>query len=59
LLQLDKLTALTIYASAGIWYDAFAVVSELIKISPDDVELIKSRNALLAQIGLSEIIQHE
>ena len=59
LLQLDKLTALNIYASAGIWYDAFAVVSELIKISTDDVELIKSRNALLAQIGLSEIIQHE
>ena len=55
LLQYDRVTALNIYASAGIWYDAFAAISQLIKASANDDDLIKKRNALLEQIGLLEI----
>ena len=59
LLQFDKVTTLNIYASAGIWYDAFAELSELIQISVNDVDLIRKRNALLEQIGLLEITKYE
>jgi hypothetical protein len=59
LLQFDKVTALNIYASAGIWYDAFSELSELIKISTNDIDLIDKRNALLEQIGLLEITKYE
>jgi hypothetical protein len=59
LLQFDKVTALNIYASAGIWYDAFAGLSELIDISANDADLIRKRNALLEQIGLLEITRYE
>ena len=59
LLKFDKVTALNIYASAGFWYDAFAELSVLIKMSTNDVDLINKRNALLQQIGLSEIAKYE
>ena len=57
--DLDKVVASNIYAAAGIWYDAFAEISALIEISPHDLELRKKRNALLEQIGFSEIAQYE
>ena len=59
LLQFDKVITLNIYASAGIWYDAFAELSELIKTSVDNIDLIRKRNALLEQIGLFEITKYE
>jgi hypothetical protein len=58
LLQFDKITVVNVYASAGIWYDTFAELSELIKNSANDVVLINKRNALLEQIGLLEIIEN-
>ena len=59
LLQFDKITALNVYASAGIWYDAFAILSELIRNSSGDVDLIIRRNALLEQIGLLGITKYQ
>jgi hypothetical protein len=45
----------SLYAGAGIWYDALAAISELIESSPNDAELLRHREALFAQAGLSEI----
>jgi len=44
-----------IYADAGLWYDAFAAVSELIVASPYDSILRKQRASLLRQVGLSKV----
>jgi Domain of Unknown Function (DUF928) len=44
-----------LYADAGIWYDALSAISELIESSPTDAELLRQREALLTQAGLSEI----
>jgi len=44
-----------IYASEGIWYDALAAVSEMIKASPGDQNLVAIRDSLLEQVGLQEI----
>ncbi len=57
--RLDKAIASNIYAAAGIWYDAFADISALIEISPQDTTLRKKRDALLEQVGLLEIAQYE
>ena len=57
--QFDKVTAIDIYASAGIWYDAFAELSESIKTSENDADLKIIRNALLEQIGLLDITKYE
>ena len=58
LLKFDKLTLASLYATAGIWYDAFSEISALIEISPNDLELRRIRNALLEQINLSEIAKY-
>jgi uncharacterized protein DUF928 len=42
------------YARSGIWYDAFACVTELIEVSPEDQELRRMRNELLG-IHLLEV----
>jgi hypothetical protein len=55
LAQADKETIPSIYAEAGIWYDALAAISDLIDATPDDAGLRKERSALLEQVGLSEI----
>jgi hypothetical protein len=44
----------TIYAEAGIWYDAFAAVSDLIEASPEDRRLRRVRAQLLSQVHLPE-----
>jgi Domain of Unknown Function (DUF928) len=44
-----------LYAEAGLWYDAFAAISELIEASPENADLKKQRAALMAQVGLPEI----
>lgn len=41
-----------IYAEAGIWYDALAVLSDQIEARPDDKSLRESRSDLLSQVGL-------
>jgi hypothetical protein len=42
----------SIYAEAGLWYDALAAMSELIERDPGDAQLRQRRAALVAQIGL-------
>src|SRR5882762_5567016 len=42
----------SIYAEAGLWYDALTAMSELIESAPDDAGLRRQRAALLTQIGL-------
>ncbi len=45
----------SIYAEAGIWYDAVAAISTLIDAAPGDVALQRQRASLLAQAGLPEV----
>jgi hypothetical protein len=45
-----------LYAEAGLWYDAFAEISELIDANPEKSELRMRRNALLEQVGLQNIV---
>jgi hypothetical protein len=47
----------SIYAEAGLWYDALASMSELIESAPDDAGLRRQRAALLTQIGLPLIAE--
>ncbi len=48
-----------IYAEEGIWYDAFAAVSESIDTAPSDVDLRKQRASLLEQVGLPQIARYD
>ncbi len=47
----------SIYAEAGLWYDALTAMSELIESAPDDAGLRRQRAALLTQIGLPLVDQ--
>lgn len=44
-----------LYAQSGIWYDALAVVSDLIVASPTDSTLHQQRASLLEQVGLNDL----
>jgi hypothetical protein len=44
----------SVYAEAGLWYDALAVSSELIERSPGEEGLRRQRAALLSQVGLPD-----
>ena len=57
LTKIDKETVLDIYARAGIWYDAFADLTDLIEANPNDSNLVAKQKALLEQIGLPQISQ--
>jgi len=48
-----------IYAGAGMWYDALMAVSNLINDEPTNPVFRRQRAALLEQVGLSEVAQHE
>ena len=41
-----------VYAEAGIWYDALAVLSDEIEAQPDNKSLRAARSDLLSQVGL-------
>lgn len=43
----------SIYAEAGLWYDALAAMSDLIDGAPSDAGLQQKRAALISQVGLS------
>lgn len=43
------------YAQAGIWYDAIDSLQNLIERSKDDRELLSQRDALLQQVGLTNL----
>jgi hypothetical protein len=49
----EELTS--IYAEAGLWYDALAVSSDLIERSPGEEDLRRQRAALLTQVGLPNL----
>jgi hypothetical protein len=44
----------SLYAEAGLWYDAVAALGELIDQTPTDRTLVEQRAALLRQVGLPE-----
>lgn len=45
----------SIYAEAGMWYDALTAISTLVAAAPDDASLRQQRAGLLTQAGLREI----
>jgi len=47
------------YAEEGVWYDAVAAVSRRIAAAPGNAELRRARGALLEQVGLKEIAEHD
>jgi hypothetical protein len=55
LAQAGKADAPSLYAEAGLWYDAVASISALIGAAPNDPALRRQRAALLAQVGLPAI----
>lgn len=57
--QAGKQNTPQIYAESGIWYDTILAISELIEGNPEDRVLRRQRAALLEQVGLSEVAQHE
>jgi hypothetical protein len=48
-----------VYAGAGMWYDAFMAISNLITDAPDNPVFRKHRAALLEQVGLSAVAQYD
>jgi hypothetical protein len=48
-----------IYAEASLWYDAWAVLSDLLEGSPNDVILRNQRMSLLKQAGLPEVVEYD
>jgi Domain of Unknown Function (DUF928) len=54
-----KSNAPSIYAEMGLWYDAFTAISDLIDATPNDPALHQQRTALLEQVGLREIAEHD
>jgi len=52
LAQSRKEEAASVYAEAGVWYDALAAISEQIDSAPNDSALRKQRATLLTQVGL-------
>ncbi|UCE54161.1 MAG: DUF928 domain-containing protein, partial [Desulfobacterales bacterium] len=55
----EKTNTPQIYADAGIWYDAFAEVSGLIELHPNNPAFRQQRAALLEQVGLQQIAQYD
>jgi len=48
-----------IYSEAGLWYDALASISDLIKMRPNDSDYRVGRKALLEQVDLMEVAKAE
>jgi uncharacterized protein DUF928 len=59
LAEAPRTSAPYLYAEAGLWYDAVAAISELIAEAPGDRNLLMQRAALLKQVGLFGIAQHD
>jgi hypothetical protein len=55
----DPRDAICLYAEAGLWYDAIAVISDLITAHPKDRVLRLQRAALLEQIGLTDVAEFD
>jgi hypothetical protein len=48
-----------VYAGAGMWYDAFMAISNLIADTPDNPAFRKHRAALLEQVGLTAVARYD
>jgi len=59
LARAGKTLAPSIYAEAGLWYDALAAISELIDAAPNTPGLRQQRTSLLKQVGLSEVAEQD
>jgi hypothetical protein len=55
LAQARKEETATVYAEAGVWYDALSAISDQIESAPNDVGLRKQRATLLTQVGLPAV----
>lgn len=53
LVQANTRTAARLYATAGLWYDAIAALSELIDARPQDTTVRQQRATVLEQEGLT------
>jgi Domain of Unknown Function (DUF928) len=53
--QASKEETASLYADAGVWYEALAAISEQIDSAPNDAALRKQRATLLAQVGLTMV----
>src|SRR5713101_5962004 len=59
LVQADKRISARLYATAGLWYDAIATLSELIDTVPQDTLLRQQRATLLDQEDLTEAAAYD
>jgi len=59
LVQTDKRISARLYATAGLWYDTIATLSELIDAVPQDTLLRQQRATLLDQEGLTEAAAYD
>lgn len=60
--KLSKATAedkTKLFAEAGMWYDAIAMLSSLIEMSPGNLSLREQRAALLEQVGLLDVARYD
>ena len=57
--QADKRASARLYATAGLWYDTIATLSELIDAVPQDTTLRQQRAMLLDQEGLTEAAAYD
>jgi hypothetical protein len=55
LAQARKEETASLYAEAGVWYEALTAISDLIESAPNDAVLRKQRATLLAQVGLPTV----
>ena len=51
----NKDSAVHVFASKGLWYDALAEIDDQIQAQPNDKELSAMRAALLRQVGLEDV----
>ena len=49
----------SIYAEAGLWYDALAATADLLDAAPNDPALRQQHASLLEQVGLRQIAEHD
>jgi hypothetical protein len=59
LAETDRTRSAYAYAEAGLWYDAFSAVSDLIEAAPDATLYRQQRASLLEQVGLQQIAQYD
>lgn len=59
LAQAPPAERVSMYADAGLWYDAISLLSERIEAAPNDADLRRQRAALLEQVGLRQAAEFD